>query len=205
MIALDTIALNELLAEEFEEEIECKPNTSTLLPLSEYDVIIVSLSGGKDSVAALFHMLEQEDVNPDQIELWHQHVDGEPGAKGLMDWPCTEDYCRKLAAALGLPIYFQWRHGGFEREMLRHNQATAPTSFEMPDGEIGTAGGNGPLNTREKFPQVSANLQVRWCSSSLKIDVCNIAINNDPRFRGKKILIVTGERRQESTARAEVR
>jgi 3'-phosphoadenosine 5'-phosphosulfate sulfotransferase (PAPS reductase)/FAD synthetase len=43
---------------------------------------------------------------------------------------------------------------------------------------------------------------VRWCSPSLKMDVCNIAINNDPRFRGKKILIVTGERRQESTARS---
>jgi 3'-phosphoadenosine 5'-phosphosulfate sulfotransferase (PAPS reductase)/FAD synthetase len=32
--------------------------------------------------------------------------------------------------------------------------------------------------------------------------VCSIAINNDPAFRGGKVLVVTGERRQESAARS---
>ncbi len=101
------------------------------------------------------------------------------------------------------PILHQWKVGGFEREMLRDNAKTAPTRFELPDGTIKEVGGmRGKASTRLKFPQVSADLSVRYCSPYLKIDVCAIAINNDPRFRGKKICLITGERRQESTARS---
>ena len=53
-----------------------------------------------------------------------------------------------------------------------------------------------------KFPQVSADLSVRWCSAYLKIDVGRILMNNDPQFQGQKTLFITGERAQESTARA---
>jgi 3'-phosphoadenosine 5'-phosphosulfate sulfotransferase (PAPS reductase)/FAD synthetase len=40
------------------------------------------------------------------------------------------------------------------------------------------------------------------CSAYVKIDVARRAINNDPRFRDAKVLFVTGERWQESRARA---
>ena len=120
-----------------------------------------------------------------------------------MDWPTTRAYCQAVAAALGIRIYFSWRKGGFEREMLRENARTAPTRFETPGGEIGQAGGvSGKLNTRRKFPQVSANLSVRWCSAYLKIDVATIALNNQPRFNNKRTLTVSGERAEESVARA---
>ena len=181
---------------------ERRPDTSTLLPLEQYDFIISCVSGGKDSLATSLDLFDRG-VPRHKIEWWHHHVDGAPGTSGLMDWPITEDYCRKVAKAFDMPIYFQYRMGGFEREMLRNNQATAPVRFEMPGGKFGQAGGtSGKLNTRCKFPQKSANLSVRWCSASLKIDVCSIAINNDPRFKKAKVLVITGERREESTARS---
>ena len=120
-----------------------------------------------------------------------------------MDWPCTEGYCRAFAKATGMRLLFQWRHGGFHREMLKSNAKTAPVSFEYLCGGIGTAGGvRGKVSTRRLFPQVTADLSKRWCSPSLKIDVASIAINNEPRFRGKRILFLSGERRQESAARS---
>lgn len=172
--------------------------------LNDYDHIIVAFSGGKDSTACVLHLLECG-VHPGKIELWHHLVDGREGST-LMDWPVTEDYCRKFAEAMDLTICFSWKTGGFEREMLRENQKTAPNQFERPEANLtqpGYVGGTrGKDSTRRKFPQVSANLAVRWCSAYLKIDVCTAAINNQDRFVGKKTLVVTGERAEESAARS---
>lgn len=184
-----------------------KPNTAELLPIQDYDRIIVSYSGGKDSLACVLKMLD-EGAKPEKMELWHQAIDGKPkflsenevvnDEKLLMDWECTEGYVRTTGKALGIKVRWQWKHGGFEREMLRKDALTAPVSFQLEDGTIQTTGGvRGKLSTRRKFPQVSADLSVRWCSAYLKIDVAAAAINNDPSFHGKKILFVTGERRQE--------
>ena len=120
-----------------------------------------------------------------------------------MDWPVTHDYCRAFAEAFGMPIRYSWRVGGFEREMLRENTPTAAVKFEDETGNVIECGGkSNRLGTRMKFPQVSANLSVRWCSAYLKIDVCALAVTNQPRFRDRKTLIITGERAQESSARA---
>jgi 3'-phosphoadenosine 5'-phosphosulfate sulfotransferase (PAPS reductase)/FAD synthetase len=43
---------------------------------------------------------------------------------------------------------------------------------------------------------------VRWCSVVLKIDAFALALNNEPVFVGAKLLVLTGERRQESAGRA---
>lgn len=165
-----------------------------------YYKIIVMFSGGKDSLGSLLHLIESG-APLDKIELWHHDIDGREGSS-LMDWPVTRDYCRKVAAAFGLPIYFSWRVGGFEREMLREGTATAPVAFETPRDGVQQAGGKGPANTRRKFPQVSADLSVRWCSAYLKIDVCASALRNQERFIGRRTLVVTGERAEESKARA---
>lgn len=174
---------------------ECEPAPD----LDLYDVFIVTFSGGKDSLACLLHLLERG-VPRSKIELWHHDVDGREGSR-LMDWPCTRAYCRAVAQAFGVPIYFSWKEGGFEREMLRQDAATARIAFETPDG-LRYAGGAGKPNTRMQFPQVSPDLAVRWCSAYLKIDVCAAAIRGQTRFLGKRVLIVTGERAQESAARA---
>jgi 3'-phosphoadenosine 5'-phosphosulfate sulfotransferase (PAPS reductase)/FAD synthetase len=168
--------------------------------LDSYDTIIVAFSGGKDSQASFLHLLD-EGVPHDNIELWHHCIDGD--GDRFMDWPVTEDYCRKFAEFWNVPIYYSWKTGGFKREMLRENQKTASIKFETPnDGTIETGGTRGNNSTRRKFPQVSANLNVRWCSAYLKIDVGACAVRNQPRFEGKRTLFITGERAQESKARA---
>lgn len=169
------------------------------IELDSYDTIIVAFSGGKDSLALVLLLLELG-VPKGKIELAHHDVDGDAGT--FMDWPITPAYCRAVAAHLGLPIYFSWKEGGFEREMLRCDEPTAPIRFENPDGTIATSGGNGPNGTRQQFPQVSANLSVRWCSAYLKIDVLAAVIRNSGRFQRSRTLVLTGERAEESPARA---
>lgn len=173
---------------------------STAPDLASYDTVIVAFSGGKDSCACLLHLLELG-VPRERIELWHHDVDGREGSE-LMDWPVTRDYCKKVAEAFGIQIYYSWKTGGFEREMLRDGQRTSPIAFETPDGVCEVGGTGGKEGTRLRFPQVSADLSVRWCSAYLKIDVCAAAIRNQPRFRNARTLVVTGERAQESAARS---
>lgn len=168
--------------------------------IHNYDRYIVTFSGGKDSTACFLYLLEHG-VPKDKIELWHQDIDGRDGA--FFDWEITPDYCRKFAQAFGVKIYFQWKEGGFKREMLRENSLTAPACFELPDGTIGKAGGiRGKFATRLKFPQSSPDLSVRWCSAYLKIDVCSTAIINQERFRNIRTLVLSGERGEESPQRS---
>src|SRR5262245_5653873 len=100
---------------------ERRPNTTIIRDLGWYDYCLVSFSGGKDSVA-LALSLRKQGVPASRIVLMHQHVDGEPGVdQPFMDWPSTESYCRAFAQATGMRLLFQWRHGGFHREMLKEN------------------------------------------------------------------------------------
>lgn len=167
---------------------------------SVYNRIIVAFSGGKDSLACVLQLLELN-APKEKIQLWHHRVDGETDHH-FMDWPVTEDYCRHIAIHLGLPLYFSQRDGGFLREMTRDRTPTAPVTFDLPGGEQKSVGGKGPEGTRMKFPQVSADLNVRWCSAYLKIDVARRVFANDPRFKTGKFLFITGERREESPNRA---
>lgn len=54
---------------------------------------------------------------------------------------------------------------------------------------------------RQKFPQVTANLGQRWCTSYLKITVGCKALSNQKIFDGKRTLFITGERGEESPNR----
>lgn len=169
-----------------------------------YDFVIVAFSGGKDSLACLLHLFDLG-VPPARIELWHHDVDGREGSS-LMDWPVTRAYCVAVAAALRLQLYFSWKAGGFEGEMLRKQSYTGDILFEVP-------GGTAPVrleslkqdrfkNTRMQFPMVTADLSKRWCSAYLKIDVGSRALNNQERFNGRRTLFITGERAEESVSRA---
>jgi 3'-phosphoadenosine 5'-phosphosulfate sulfotransferase (PAPS reductase)/FAD synthetase len=169
--------------------------------LDSYDHIIVAFSGGKDSLACLLHVLEQG-ADPARIELWHHEVDGREGRR-LMDWPCTTSYVRKVAQALGVSLRSSWREGGIEGEMMRENQPTGAVWFEDGAGQmVRTGGDSDKLNTRLRFPQVGNDLSTRWCSAVAKIGVADAAINNQDRFLNRRTLFVTGERAEESSARA---
>jgi 3'-phosphoadenosine 5'-phosphosulfate sulfotransferase (PAPS reductase)/FAD synthetase len=170
------------------------------ISLPDFDSIdhwILAFSGGKDSIACLIWLIEN--VDRTKIELWHHEVDGD--GKNFVDWPCTGQYVKGIAKAFELPIYFSGLCGGFKGELLKHNQPHAPSYFETPEG-LRTSGGKGAHGTRLKFPAKVASLRTRWCSSALKIDVAKMSIANQPRFLGKTIVVVTGERWQESAARS---
>ena len=168
--------------------------------LYSYDRYIVSFSGGKDSTALLLFLLDNG-IPKEKIELWHQEIDGR--GSSLFDWEVTPDYCRKLGETFGIPVYFQWKVGGFQREMLRENSHTAPIYFELPDHTINKTGGNnGKPSTRRKFPQPSPDLRVRWCSAYLKVDVCATALRHQERFQNIRTLVLSGERGEESKQRA---
>lgn len=182
--------------------------------MEAYDKYIVFFSGGKDSTALFLHLLEIG-IPVSKIELWHHEIDGK--GEQFMDWECTKSYCEAFAKQFNVPIYFSWKEGGFKREMLREDSATAPIFFQIPEEEYkanhriqrfsmsngfyGITGGNGPTGTRLKFPQVSPDLSVRWCSPYLKIDVGATAIRNQIRFNSIKTIVLSGERGEESTAR----
>lgn len=172
------------------------------IDLDIYDHFVIAVSGGKDSWGCLLHLIDPG-IDLSKVELWHHDVDGREGST-LMDWPFMADYNRKLAKAFGLPIYFSWLEGGFEGEMLKNNTYGRPHYVETPEGLIVLERDTkrAKPGTRLKFPQVGANLQTRWCSSALKIDVARRALNNQSRFDGKKVLFITGERREESANRA---
>ena len=169
--------------------------------LDQYEEVILLNSGGKDSVCALLYLLELG-VPAAKIESHHHLVDGDKDQ--FIEWPITRDYCRKLAAAVGVRHVESWREGGFRREMLRQDAQTAPVAVPMPDGTHKLVGGDrSGFSTRMRFPQQSANLSVRWCSASLKIDVGARYFTTNPRFQdGKKRLVVSGERAEESPCRA---
>jgi len=163
--------------------------------LAQYDDILVAFSGGKDRLACVLHLLDLG-VSPTRIELHHHG-----GGPQFVDWRCTSAYCRAVAEALGLALFSSYREGGFRREMNRQAAPTAPVRIETLHGWIG-AGGSGPDGTRGLFPQVSADLKLRWCSAYLKIDVLSVAIRNQARFRHGRTLVVRGERAEESVNRA---
>ncbi|RZQ97222.1 phosphohydrolase [Vibrio vulnificus] len=166
----------------------------------DYDIAIVCMSGGKDSFAALKYLLDRG-FPPSKIELWHHLVDGNEGST-LMDWAFIDDYCVKLSKAIGIPLYFSWLKHGFEGEMLKNSSKSHEHIVETPDGLIQLPRNGVKVGTRLKFPQQAASLQTRWCSSALKIDVGRRGITSQDRFVGKRVLFITGERREESGNRA---
>jgi 3'-phosphoadenosine 5'-phosphosulfate sulfotransferase (PAPS reductase)/FAD synthetase len=161
--------------------------------------IIVAFSGGKDSIAMVLCLLEQG-IDRTRIHLHHHEADG--GGPNLFDWPCTKKYCQAFADHLGLAIYFSYREGGIYREIFRKNEGRQDIWFQVePGGEYHRIQSNkSAINTRLKFPAVSANLLTRWCSGTVKIDVLASVVAHHPRYQNR-LVVLTGERREESNAR----
>lgn len=161
--------------------------------------ILVAFSGGKDSVAMVLYLLELG-IDKSRIELHHHDVDGVEF--NVFDWVCTPSYCKAFADAFGLPIVFSWREGGIVREIYRENEGLQDVCVER-DGKVKRLPSQKGNSTRRKFPAVSPSLQTRWCSSVVKIDVLSRVINNDPQYKNCDLLVLTGERREESKKRSE--
>ena len=166
---------------------------------------IVAFSGGKDSIAMVLHLLELG-VPKSQIELWHHDVDGH--GEELFDWKVTPEYCKAFADAMGITLLFSYREGGIVKRLLRNNEPRGNVWYQTPDFQWHMIESDQTaLNTGGRFPSVSADLQSRWCSSEVKIDVASTILANDPRLQGTaeepvEIIFCTGERHDESTKRA---
>lgn len=159
---------------------------------------IVAFSGGKDSIAMVLHLLEQG-ISKEQIHLHHHDVDG--GGANLWDWGGTTSYCIAFAQAMGLKLFFSYRKGGIDAEIMRCNSGLQDVHYQPePDSDFITLGSKPGNNTRLKFPAISASLQTRWCSSCVKIDVLRRVI--PAMYKEGKYIVCTGERRQESANRA---
>lgn len=185
---------------------EERPDAIAPVSLDWAERYIISLSGGKDSLACALFLLEQG-VSPDRIELWHQAIDGASDEGSFMDWPVTPRYCTLIAAHLGLPLLIQYREGGFRGELYRTNTTPAPVTFFRDDAAYRVDPVRAQPNTRRKFPAATADLSRRWCSSTLKIDVAARALTNDPTLQGtrdnpRRFVVISGERRAESPARS---
>lgn len=101
---------------------EMKGEPVELYPLNEYDIVILNLSGGADSMGCLF-WLKKEGLDFSKLEIWHQAVDGRgEDYTEFWDWPVTEAYCEAVAANFGVPILYQWRQGGLYGELMRENR-----------------------------------------------------------------------------------
>lgn len=120
----------------------------------------------------------------------------------VTDWPVTESYVEAVGQHFGIKTSFQWRSGGIYNELMRKDSLTGDVYY-CDNGEIvRLPTRNGKKSTRLKWPAMSPNLRVGWCSPYVKIDVFRRVLNNHPRFKDKKVLVITGERREESPNRA---
>lgn len=95
-----------------------------LLPLEEYDLIVVLISGGKDSVACYLKLLELG-VPKERIEFWHHDIDGGHPSR-RMDWKCTQNYVKALADAEGIKLRVSYRVNGFFGELYRISSCRRP-------------------------------------------------------------------------------
>ncbi len=163
--------------------------------------VLVGFSGGKDSIAMVL-MLIKAGVPKHRIILHHHDVDGD--GEDLFDWKCTKSYCIAFAKAFGLELLFSYRKGGIVREIFRNEEARQDVYYQREvDGPYYMVPSQkNRINTRLKFPAVAADLQTRWCSGTVKIEVFRTAVCNNPNYKVPEIFILTGERRQESANRA---
>lgn len=200
-----------------------------LLPLEMYDLVIVLISGGKDSIACYYKLLELG-VPKSKIEFWHHDVDGGHPSR-TMDWRCTANYIRSFAEAEQIPLRVSWRKNGFFGELYRIGASELIEWVDPETGEIYQCPPSkkymecqklkvaaisemenklAEFGYRMKFPMKSGDLSRRWCSAYLKIMVADtvlrnmnsVAANLTKTRKNIKFLIVSGERRGESVGRS---
>ena len=169
-----------------------------LLPLEDYDKIIVLLSGGKDSLACVLDLLERG-VPREKLELWHHDIDGGHPTR-RMDWPVTQNYVRAVAEHLGIALRISWRVNGFWGEVYRlgaswpiqYTDLASGETLECPLSEKQVRSAQlrekilsdlerkelESMGCRMKFPAKSGSLATRWCSSILKIMVADTVIRS---------------------------
>lgn len=140
--------------------------------LHDYDIVIINTSGGKDSIVAIWDIVEtakRQNYPLDKIHLSHQCL-------GRMEWKGTKELVKKQAEFFGLQVHYSTRRdkNGHEGNLLEY------------------------VLNRGMWP---SNMQ-RFCTSDYKRGPGARVVTALTKDLGKcKVLHVFGFRAQESPAR----
>jgi len=142
------------------------------MDLHVFDLIIINSSGGKDSLCALFEVMELakiQNYDTNKIVVSHQDL-------GEMEWHGTKDLVKKQADLFGLKTYQSKRRdrNGYEENLLEY------------------------VERRGKWP---SNKQ-RYCTSDFKRGPGGRVVTELTKGKNCKVLYVFGFRKDESPSRA---
>ena len=149
--------------------------------LQENAAVAIGVSGGKDSAVTALRTLEYLDAlgHSGPRILIHSHL-------GRVEWQQSLPMCRQLADRVGLELVVVRRESGDLLDRWRQRWTSNVERYAALS------------SVRLMMPWSSAGL--RFCTSELKIaPICRELVR---RFPGRRILSVSGIRRDESPGRA---
>lgn len=200
-------------------------------PLESYDVVLALFSAGKDSVASVLNLIELG-VPKEKIVLIHHDLDGgsDKRVDWPLTKPYCKAFAEAIGIP---SLRFSYREQGFFGELFRKGAShpvvfedadgtlkrKEPKAWErsqelkelirqaeIEDNMENLEAYETELRSygyRFKFPAKAADLETRYCSAKLKIEVCSVAIAHQLDTKMNcKILVVSGERRGESVNRS---
>ena len=168
------------------------------LTLPEDPAIVVSISGGKDSVAALLATLET--YGSQRVMAHHQVI--------LEDWPGTPEYCQQVCDVLGVPLYLSQAHY-YGRECSHCAKRYLSSDPEPHCRACGCCDAKlimmvtsilDLVEWRRMWPSAA----VRFCTSYFKRDVFNAWARHNRDLLGPSPVMVLGERWRESPGRSKL-
>jgi 3'-phosphoadenosine 5'-phosphosulfate sulfotransferase (PAPS reductase)/FAD synthetase len=177
---------------------ELEPNPQPQRPPADTSIIVVSFSGGKDSVATLLLALEQY---PGQVIAHHQII--------LEDWPGTVEYCQATCKRLGVQLHMsQGIYHGYQCELCQERYLTS-----LPIGHCRKCKSqerqqlltivDSVLDLVE-WRQAWPSLAIRFCTSYFKRDNFNKWVREHRELLGTRPVVAMGERWRESRGRAKL-
>jgi 3'-phosphoadenosine 5'-phosphosulfate sulfotransferase (PAPS reductase)/FAD synthetase len=168
------------------------------LALPVDSTVVVSVSGGKDSIASLLVALET--VGPEHVLAHHQII--------LEDWPGTVDYCQEVCDRLHVSLSMtQAIYTGYECCQCGYRYLTScaqtvcrKCSCREARLLMQVASVLDLVRWRKRWP----SLEVRFCTSYFKRDNFNRWARANRALLGAHPIIALGERWRESRGRAKL-
>ncbi|EFH86433.1 phosphoadenosine phosphosulfate reductase family protein [Ktedonobacter racemifer] len=163
--------------------------------------VVVSVSGGKDSIAMLLEVLE---TVPHELVIAHHQI-------VLEDWPGTVEYCGTVCRRLGVPLYCtQASYSGYECLECHHRYLVSCATLSIP--WCRACGSRQAKYLRQvesvldlvEWRQAWPSLSVRFCTSYFKRDNFNSWARANAHMLGDHPVICLGERALESRGRAKL-
>jgi 3'-phosphoadenosine 5'-phosphosulfate sulfotransferase (PAPS reductase)/FAD synthetase len=175
-------------------------HASTLIGLpTNRSIIIVSISGGKDSLLAL--LLAVAAFGRENVIAIYMEIDE--------DWPGTKDHCQCVCDLLGVTLY---TCKGLYYAMLCRQCHTHHFTIDPEKAWCHACGAHNSemIHTVENVHQIVEwremypSLKTRLCTSMLKRDAFNTWARSHEDLLGPHPVLISGERHKESKGRAKL-